>query len=205
MEQQNPKSILFLYEGDTEREFYDIIFNKYLTPRKIRITQNNLKGIFNINKKVEGRIIFHLDNHPERKQIYVFIAIDREGPKKTALLINLQSLKTKFLKHGSRIKSINTIIATQDIESWVFYDIEGIYKFLKVPFKERHPQNYSDVEKTNNIVLSQLFRKYGRLYSKGTRVQGFLKSIDMNKIYSKCFELKKGIEEMRKLYENKLS
>ena len=102
---QNPNSILFLHEGETEKEFYDIIFNKYLSGRNIRISTKNLKGInTNINRKVVGKIIEHLENHYERKQIHVFIAIDRDGPSTKKPLLDVTTLEEQFIKPNSRIK-----------------------------------------------------------------------------------------------------
>jgi Domain of unknown function (DUF4276) len=201
----NPNSILFLYEGDTEREFYEIVFKKYLSNRKIRLSFNNLKGITtDINKKVEGKIIAHLANpdHQDRMQIHVFIAIDREGPKTTLPLIDIQALRKRFIKKNSRINSINAIIATQDFESWLFHDIDGIYTFLKVPSKERNIQKFSNIEKTNNRVLSQLFRTYGKTYFKGTKVHCFLETLDIEKICTQCHDLKIALDKMRKLALN---
>jgi hypothetical protein len=200
MSETNPNTIFFLYEGDTEREFYNIIFKKHLSYRKIRLAYKNLKGITtNINRKISGAIIDHSEKHPERKNIHVFIAIDREGPRTLKPLIDIITLKKQFIKKDSQISSIHAIIATQDFESWLFFDIEGIFKFLGCNLKKCPIKTYSNVEKTNNRTLSQLFRKHGKTYFKGTRVHNFIKTLDIDKIYNNCNDLRKGIEKMKDL------
>ncbi|MFZ4797433.1 MAG: hypothetical protein ACOYMA_08050 [Bacteroidia bacterium] len=62
MESKNPNSILFLYEGDTEEEFYKKIISKFITPRSIRINYGNLKGIYCLNDKVKSKI----ESYPEK-------------------------------------------------------------------------------------------------------------------------------------------
>ena len=52
----NQNSVLFLYEGETEREFYYKLFEANLDARKIRIAKSNLHGIWNLNKKVKNKI-----------------------------------------------------------------------------------------------------------------------------------------------------
>jgi hypothetical protein len=198
----NSNSIFFLYEGDTEKEFYSIIFKKHLSNRKIRLSYNNLKGITtDINKKIEGKIHDHIRNpdHQDRLKIHVFIAIDREGTRKSEPLLDIEALNKKFIKPRSRIISINSIIATQDFESWLFHDIEGICKFLKAPLTSNTFKKYSNVEKTNNRILAHFFREHGRTYFKGTRVQNFIETLDLDKIYKKCKDLREGVEKMKKL------
>jgi len=110
-------------------------------------------------------------------------------------------LGNRFIREPTQIKSINEIIATQNLESWFFYDIEGIYNFLRVPRNERNPHKYYNVESTNYRTLSYLFRKYNKIYLKGRSVGVFLKRINIQKIYNSCEDLRVGIERMIKLTE----
>lgn len=200
---KNNNSILFLYEGETEKEFYKAIFEKYIAPRSIRINYGNLRGVYDLNNKVESKIKAYLDNKDPKdyKNINVFIAYDREGDRNTDTLLNTDELEKNFIFDGSRVKSINEIVATQDLESWLFNDLDGIYTFLKVPKSKRNLKAYPNCEMVTNRTLSTLFHKYKKHYQKGKRVANFINSLDLEKIYNSVPDLKNGIEKMKKLYK----
>ena len=118
MAQKNPHSILLLYEGDTEEEFYKRIIKFKLPVRKIRITYDNLKGITsNINKKVLHKITKHLENNSDEEFINVFVAIDREGDRSNESPLYIDKIKEIISQEYSSIENVIEIIATQDIES----------------------------------------------------------------------------------------
>lgn len=196
MKDINKNSLLFIYEGETEAEFYKKFFNHHVPERTIRWNYGNLKGVYNINKKVNSKIESYLHDNKSHScnSIHVFIAYDREGPRDTETLFNIELVRNKFIKKSSRIKSINEIIATQDLESWFFHDIDGIYRFLKVPKSKRNYSAYPNVEATNNRILSALFHRYNKHYQKGKRVEGFLNSLDMLKISKKVKELEDSLQ-----------
>ncbi len=197
----NPNSLLFLYEGETEAEFYKIIFNNYVPPRKIRRNYANLKGVYSLNDKVNSKIESYLlnDSFLTCNKIHVFIAYDREGPKETDTLLDIDSLRSKNIYKGSRISSINEIVATQDLESWFFHDMESIYKYLKVPKAKRNLKAYPNIEATNNRILSHLFHRYKKHYQKGKKVHGFLEQLDFEKIYNNVQELKNAVQLINEL------
>ena len=197
----NPNSVLVLCEGETELEFYKMIFEKFVSPTKIRRNYSNLKGVYSLNDKVRSKIESYLQNSASNtcNNIHVYIAYDREGTKETESLLDIIGLQKAFLHNNSRIKSINEIIATQDLESWFFHDLEGIYKFLKVPVAKRNMSLFKNTELTNNRILSAFFYKHNKLYIKGKKVKGFLSALDFNKIYSKTQELKIAVESIKKL------
>jgi hypothetical protein len=198
----NPNSILFLYEGATEIEFYNKIFQEYLPPRSIRIKKKNLYGVSNITKKVASRIEWYLNENPNLFQIHVFVAYDREGPRTEDPMLNIELLETNFVSQGSRIISINEIVATRDLESWLFKDIDGIYGFLRVPISRRNPRKYYNTEATDNRMLSKLFREYKKSYLKGKRVEGFLNALNILKIYNNTPELQRAINLMGDLCDS---
>ncbi|MEH3114418.1 hypothetical protein [Pedobacter terrae] len=136
---KNEHSILFLFEGDTEGEFYQKFFNLNIPPRSVRINKGNLHGVYSLSIKVENKIQAYLTNkdYDDFKSIHVIVAYDREGIRSKQPLLDISGLRKKFISKKSRIKSINHIVATQDLESWFYHDIEGIYKYLKVPTNER--------------------------------------------------------------------
>lgn len=191
----NPNSLLFLYEGETEGEFYQKIFTDYVPPRKIRRNYSNLKGIYSLNDKVKSKIEAYLLNEAtlECKKIHVFVAYDREGTRDVEPLLDLEYLRRKYLFDGSRISSINEIVATQDLESWFFHDLEGIYQFLKAPKAKRNMNAYNNVESTNNRVLSSLFHRFDKHYQKGKSVKGFVSHLNIEKIINSSQELRDAI------------
>jgi len=202
MVQKNPNSILLLYEGDTEEEFYKRIVDNTVPKRRIRISYDNLKGITtNINRKILHKIYKHLQNNINEHRIFVFVAIDREGDKSCESPLDINEIINTISVDTNRIQEVFEIIATQDIESWFFIDIDGIYKYLKVPKNKRNPRKYSNYESYNNRDLSNLFRRYKRIYSKGHSDTGLLGSLDLKKIYNNCPELQEGIEKMISLIQ----
>lgn len=197
----NPNSLLFLYEGETEDEFYKKIFSDYVPSRKIRRNYGNLKGIYSLNDKVESKIESYLknDSYTSCKKIHVFVAYDREGSREIKTLLNLKFLRNKYIYKGSRISSINEIVATQDLESWFFHDLEGIYKYLKVPKAQRNLHAYNNVEATNNRILASLFHRFDNHYQKGKRAHGLVNQLDIDKIFNNVQELKDAITIINKL------
>jgi hypothetical protein len=195
MLKKNPNSILFLYEGDTELEFYSRVINKYIPQRKIRITASNLDGVYNLDKKVKNRINEHLLKNLLEEQITVIVAYDRDGRKEKESRLMVEFVKSKIEQDlgPERILSINEIIATQDIESWFLKDIDGVYKYLRVPHKER-TNKYQNTESFNCTDLSNLFRRYRKNYQKGSRAEGFIEALDIDIIYNNTPELKEGIK-----------
>lgn len=80
------------------------------------------------------------------------------------------------------------------IESWFFYDLEGICKYIGLPCSASLKRNYSNPEKFSSADLSILFQKgtQNRYYKKGD--PDFLDRLDKDKIYNNCKALKNGIE-----------
>ena len=80
------------------------------------------------------------------------------------------------------------------IESWFLYDIEGICKYIGLEYTKTLAGKYANPEKFDSRDMAELFRKGSRkrYYKKGD--EGFLKSLDIEKIYGNCKDLKNGIE-----------
>lgn len=188
----NENSILLIYEGYSESILYPKLIQQFVPQRKIQINYANLKGIYNINKKVKQKIEEYLRSpaHRNLKNIHVIICYDREGEIGKETDLNLDFLIRNF-KTNDRVKEISEIIATQDLESWLFHDILGIYRFLKVPIKQQNIRTYSNVYMQNNRTLSSLFRKYGKVYMKRKGFQGFIEKLDLKKIHNSESELQK--------------
>jgi len=205
MAKSNGKAVLFLYEGETEGEFYPLIFRNYLDLRacKIRLSSQCLKGNFNINLKVLNAIdnyLSYIKNKGETRTLYVYVALDRDKRAEFMAPIDVELIKRKI--KSNLVKSVETIVATQDFESWLFIDIENIFKFLKAPVAERNGDKYRNHESFNNRDLSKLFKQHNKEYKKGRKVEGLLNALDLNKIYNKCEDLKNGIKAIKKLCDN---
>ena len=89
--------------------------------------------------------------------------------------------------------SINVIVATKQIESWFFCDLNAIYRFLKVPRAQRKSSAFKPPEKFGYKDLQRLFERYGKVYNKGERSKNFINHLDIKKIVSDCKDLSKGI------------
>jgi hypothetical protein len=187
---------LFFVEGDTEEEFYSKLFKDYLfgIPKSVV----NLKGIHNIHRKVLGKTEAFLYRH-KYKVIRVYCCIDRESRDHNPPL-DIETLRVSFkeIRGFKRVLSADAVIATQMLESWFFHDMEGIYKFLRVPNKERNPTKYSPPEKFTHIHLAKLFERYGRAYIKGHKCANLISNLDIEEIYKKCRELREGLELIKR-------
>lgn len=186
------KPISFLLaEGDTDEIFYKRIKNDFLSG--CRITVENMHGLYNINLKIINRIVDYSRKHKDEK-IRVYCCLDRESRYGQVPEFDIKKIK-KYVK-GENIRailSIDLIRATQQIESWFFCDIDGIYKFLKVPVSKRNPKSFRPPEKFGYKQLQRLFERYNRTYTKGKRTENFINQLDIHKIASNCKELREGI------------
>lgn len=202
MAKGNNKAVLFLYEGETEGEFYPIIFRNYLDLKacKIRLSSKCLYGNFNINLKVLNAIdnyLSYLKNKGEVRELHIYVALDRDKRAEFMAPIDVDLIKRKI--KSNLVKSVETIVATQDFESWLFIDIENIYKFLKAPVASRNTSKYKNHESFNNRDLSKLFSQHNKEYQKGRKVEGLLNALNIKKIYDNCEDLRNGIKSIKKL------
>lgn len=195
IDRQKEIALIFV-EGDTEEEFYSKLLREYLngTPKSVK----NLNGIFNVHKKVLGKTEAFLHDNKE-KVVRVYCCIDRESRDHNPPL-DIEVLRNSFkeIKVFKRVLSADAIIATQMIESWFFYDTEGIYKFLKVPHSKRNPSKFKPPEKFTHIHLSKLFEHYDKTYIKGRKCANFISNLDIGKIYAECRELREGLELIKR-------
>ncbi len=190
---------LFFVEGYTEVEFYKpIIISKFQGLPK---TIFNLKGLYNIHRKTYG----HTLNFLQRKQdsnVRIFCCLDRES-RFNAPPLNLKDMREHFKsdpRFNGKVLSVDTIVATQMLESWFFYDTENIYKFLNVPKARRNLRKFSPPEKFTHNDLSALFRNHKKSYIKGEKCAGFIGALDLNKIQDDCDELKNGLEKIKERF-----
>jgi hypothetical protein len=196
----NPNSILFLYEGATDKIFYDKLLELHSFSRNIRICKLNLLGVSSINQKVKNKITAHLGNanFSDCNNIHVIVAHDRDGSREKESILDI-GLLNKYFNKEVRIVEIKEIIATQELESWFFHDIENIYEFLGVPKGKRNVRKFHNAEAFKSGHLSHLFHQNGKHYQKGDKAQEFLSRLDIMKIYSKTPELQELVKYINSL------
>jgi hypothetical protein len=191
---KEPLSVL-LCEGDTEEIFYSRI--KVFCFASLRPKVEELKGLFNINKKIIDRIQIYVRQGKE-DPIRAYCCVDRESRYGQVPGLDIDSIIDFVRKEGiEQVLSIDSIIATKQIESWFFYDIEGIYDFLKAPNSRRNPGKYKPPERFGKKDLQRLFDQFGKDYQSGRSAENFINHLDIGKIVSKCKELREGIEKIK--------
>lgn len=189
----------FLYEGKTEIVFFSRIFKEVLVDKKFKVIHKNLNGVTGITKKVKAALRGFLEdpNYTDRGIIHVLVAYDRDGARSVEGRLDLDVLRKDFL-NLERIGSIEEVVATEDMESWLFHDIEGLYQYLNVPKKQQQKKRYSNVDSTNCALLSELFRKHrGEFYRKGENARPVIDALDIHKIYENCNDLRSAIELLK--------
>jgi hypothetical protein len=192
-------AILFLYEGETEKEFYKQLIKTKVNARGMLFSSSCLNGLYRINFKVANAIDDFLAKH-KGARLEVFVALDRDGKRPQLPLIDIDLIKSQS---GKSLKEIHLIVATQVFESWLFIDIDNIYAYLKTPKSQRNPDKYKVYENFTHQHLGQLFKSAGKEYKKGRRVEGLINAIDIIKIYEGCNDLKIQIDRMAKICESK--
>ena len=152
-----------------------------------------------INAKIIDEII-KIHDRDNIEEIRAYCCLDRESRYGQTPGLNLTAIR-KYVKKENlfKVKSVDRIIATQQIESWFLYDIEGIYKFLTVPKAQRNLRKYRPPEKFTYKDLETLFENHNKTYHKGKKRAGnFLDNLDIKKIHDNCMELSKGIALIQK-------
>lgn len=183
---------LIFVEGDTEVEFFNHVLETYI--KGIPKFVNNLKGNPNIYRKILGKTTWFLQQH-KNASVRLYCFIDRESRDENPPL-DLEILKEKIFQTPSlqkKVKSVDIVLATQMIESWYFYDVEGIFSYLRVPTSERKPEKFQPVEKLTYKDLKKLFKQNGKFYAKGEKSGFFIESLNIDKIFKSCRELQDGV------------
>lgn len=189
----SPLSVL-LVEGDTEQLFYDRVVAEFLGDSP-RITIDEIGGIWNVNLKILSKITSKYDTQPVR----IYCCLDRESRNGKVPGLNLEYVRKEIVGRGLRgVLSIDSVIATQMIESWFFHDLEGIYSYLRAKRSLRNLKAFSPPERYGKVDLKRLFRRFGKVYREGDRAEHFIGSLDMNRILSGCTDLQRGVKLIRR-------
>ncbi|WP_143287410.1 hypothetical protein [Caldicellulosiruptor bescii] len=118
----------------------------------------------------------------------VFIAFDIDvsefSPKPPFDEKEFEYVKKALIKY-KRIKDVSPIKVEKMIEDWFLDDLEGVYKYLdknyKGPFKI--PKGKDGFHK-----ISELFKKYRKVYTKGDSCEHLINCLDLEIIIRKRFE-----------------
>ncbi|MFT8314006.1 MAG: hypothetical protein ABF633_07070 [Clostridium sp.] len=183
------------YEGFTEEIFYKKVFRNYLNgiPNKTK----NLESGTGINKEIANELYYFFSNKKNKNiDLYVYAFIDREGTKNDLVEFDADAILKVLNK--KQIKKIEKIEAIIMIESWFFYDLEGICNYIGLKLTDSLRRTYSNPERLTHKDLQGLFRKGTKRqhYIKGEK--GFLEKLSIGKIYGNCTDLKTGIQMIRK-------
>ncbi len=187
-----PLSVL-LVEGDTEEVFYGRVKRELLADCRIHV--DCIEGLYNINTKVVNYLLRRI---PDEK-VRVYCCVDRETRYGKTPGLDLPLIRTKVKQFGlTHVLSVDSVVATQMLESWFFHDIEGIFRYVRVPRSQRNPSRWHPPEKYGKRDLQELFRRYGRAYVEGLRAAAFINELDIRSIAGSCAALSQAINLIRR-------
>ena len=190
-----PVSLLIL-EGETEEIFYPRVRDLFL--KNIRLHPTSIAGQGNINKQILAKL-FGFVRQNSTDDVRAYCCIDAESNKKSATPLDLSFIRNQVKQRGIRqVLSVNAILAIPEIESWFFYDIEGIYEYLRTPNNQRNVKKYSSPKNFGKKELQRLFDQVDKNYLPGKRATNFINNLDITKIASRCESLNRGINRINK-------
>lgn len=183
----NKKRILIIItEGETDEKFYKKIIDeiKKVNDNKIynfsTIKYICSKSITKMHKKMLGKFKNEVccSKYNDYQKIVCFcydydvFEFNQNPP------INRIKMKKEFTAAGA--DKIIEIVAKSSIEDFFLYDIEGVKKYLKLP------KNYKVTKKKNGLeTIKKMFEDANRVYFKGEKVEGLVKTLDKKLILSK--------------------
>jgi len=183
---------LIIIEGYTEEAFYPYV--KECCFQNLRTQFRNLRGQGNPNKQVLREIYSFFTDYPDTL-FRTYCCLDTETGNRSITPLDLAVIRNEAIERGFyNLLSVDAILADREIESWFFYDLDGIYDFLNVPPEERIMDAYNPAKDYGKFELQTLFRKYGERYIPGKKATSFFRSLDLNKIIAECTELRNGID-----------
>ncbi|WP_066498770.1 hypothetical protein [Abyssisolibacter fermentans] len=174
------RGIIIFVEGETDAEIYQEI--KIFLRRKNgnrefdfkKIVVKNLKGIGNFKNKASGYCKKLLQENPNI-DFTVFLCYDTDvfGAHKKP---PIDRKKIEKSLRELKVNNVYHIKAKKSIEDWILCDIKGLKRHLRLPEKTK-VTGLNGYEK-----LCNLFKKANKVYSKGSKVSGLVKSLDIEKI-----------------------
>jgi len=181
---------LILVEGETEVEFYKRIAQ--LNFPAVSKTIINLKGTYNINKKIIDRCAaFSIASKGDTFDVYICVDRERENNP-----IYNNANVTAGINGLAGLLNKTDIIATLMIESLFFIDIAGIYAFLRAPKNSRNLKKYANYKNLTHRDMSKLFDQHGKQYYKGHKCSQFVERLDIDLIVKSSPELQLFVESV---------
>lgn len=175
------KCLVFILEGDTEKEFYKYLVQyikkkHQVTKFSTQIEYLDMEGV-GCFKKIAGRKFekFVKKKYGSDCEYTVVLCRDTDvfelSPKPP---VKWKDVKKDFLEKGaSRVIDVK---AKHSIEDWFLYDLDGIAKFLKV----EPPKNLKG--KNGYEKLQNLYKKANKVYYKGSKSNGLIQKLSMDVI-----------------------
>lgn len=177
-----PHVVIFV-EGDTDVVLFGHLVDYY---RKVSTTPvhsceiQNLKGVSRYaSSKFVGKLQSEIIPRAEKKGEKVYAVCcsydtdvfeDEESP-----IVDWTKIKKSLLRLG--IEQFCTVEVKSAIEDWLLDDIEGLCSFLKLKDVPRNIKGNNGYAK-----LLTLFKRCGKVYTKGLSIEDFLNAISMEKI-----------------------
>jgi hypothetical protein len=187
------KVVLIYVEGDTEKEFFEKLYQNWKKRKNIKIIIKNVKGIGNYQKKPYNHFKTTVKTKFGNCCYNIFFAYDSDvfefSPKPP---VDWKAVEKQFRKHKKAI--CYHLKAIKNTEDWLFIDFEGLCDFLKL-----NPEKNKVKGKTGLEKIEKLFKRANKTYIKGTKVEGLLNKLNLKKIYKAKKDiletLKKAITE----------
>lgn len=176
------KVVAIFAEGPTEVEFYKAVVIEARKamgiPYSCEIEYVDMKGIGKY-KNDALRKFNNLKSKHSGKEMYVFLCIDSdvfELAKKPPF--DRKQLKKALEDAGA--KKVQYVVAKKSIEEWFLCDFEGVLNYLRLPKSTKRPKG------NGQEALKKLFKTANKLYIKGSKTEGFIDKLNIEKIMKTC-------------------
>lgn len=175
------KCVVIYVEGETDEEFYnkvkEHIRNKIPSKRfdVDALKVECVKGIGNFSTKLLNKFKKEILIKYKDYRISVFLCYDHDVFEYSVNPpVDRDKLEKNLLEAGAN--EVKHIVAYRSIEDYLMIDTEGILKFLRL-------KDNTKINGKNGLEkITNLFKKANRTYIKGTKVEGLVDSLDIEKI-----------------------
>lgn len=179
-----PRVVIFV-EGDTDEVFFNRLIAHYRSVSTTPVNNceiHNLKGVSRYaSSKFAGKLQAEIIPKAERKgeKIYAVccsydtdVFEDEEAP-----IVDWKKLEKSILRLG--IEYFCQIEVRSAIEDWLLDDLEGLCTYLKLKEVPKLLKGSNGYQK-----LLSLFKRSGKVYTKGISIEDFIDTINIEKIRS---------------------
>lgn len=176
------KVVVLFVEGPTEIEFYKAVIERardlMQAPFECFIEYIDMKGIGNYKRDARRQFLWAKRKYENDAVFYAFLCVDSDAfqfSKRPP--VNLKDVHKELKEAGA--KKTTDIIANLSIEEWFLADLSGVLSYLRLPPKTKRPKG------NGQDSLKKLFKMANRVYVKGSKTEGFIKSLNISIIMSK--------------------